>query len=53
MRLLFSSSAGCTAAALQVGMQALSMNGLLDASPGRQPLSCGLMFAALGAAATA
>ena len=53
VRLLFSSSAGCTAAALlALGYtQALSMNGLLDASSLEGSLSCGLMFAALGAAA--
>ena len=53
VRLLFSSSAGCTAAALlALGYtQALSMNGLLDAFSLEGSLSCGLMFAALGAAA--
>lgn len=53
VRLLFSSSAGCVAAALwALGYtQALSMNGLLDVSALGGSLSCGLMFAALGAAA--
>lgn len=53
VRLLFSSSAGCVAAALLMlgDTQALSMNGLLDASSLGGSLSCGLMFAALGAAA--
>lgn len=53
VRLLFSSSAGCVAAALlTLGCtQALSMNGLLDVSSLGGCLSCGLMFAALGAAA--
>lgn len=53
VRLLFSSSAGCVAAALLMlgHTQALSMNGLLDASSLGGSLSCGLMFAALGAAA--
>ena len=53
VRLLFSSSAGCVAAALWAlgHTQALSMNGLLDVSALGGSLSCGLMFAALGAAA--
>lgn len=53
VRLLFSSSAvGAAAALLALGhTQALSMNGLLDASSLGGSLSCGLMFAALGAAA--
>ncbi len=52
-RLLFSSSAGCMAAALLVlgYTRALSMNGLLDASSLEGCLSCGLMSAALAAAA--
>lgn len=53
VRLVFSSSAGCMAAALlALGYtRALSMNGLLDASSLEGCLSCGLMFAALAAAA--
>ena len=53
LRLLFSSSAGCMAAALAVlwHTQALSMNGLLDVSSLEGCVSCGLMFSALGAAA--
>lgn len=53
VRLLFSSSAGCMAAALLalVYTRALSMNGLLDVASLEGCLSCGLMFAALGAAA--
>ena len=53
VRLLFSSSAGCVAAALLAlgHTQALSMNGLLDAYSLEGCLSGGLMSAALGAAA--
>lgn len=53
LRLLFSFSAGCMAAALlALGYaQALSMNGLLDVFSLEGCLSRGLMFAALGAAA--
>lgn len=53
LRLLFCASAACMAAALLVlwHTRALSMNGLLDSASLEACFSCGLMFAAMGAAA--